>query len=115
MRRDGVCGGAPCRLTPPQSAARTSPATPAAAEETTEPDAPPPQPAATTRRPAKASADRAPKPAPLPIRTDEKAEAFECFAAGMTVRDVAAEMGLPLSTLSNWQAEWRLKRKEAAA
>jgi hypothetical protein len=33
----------------------------------------------------------------------------------MTVRDVAAEMGLPLSTLSNWQAEWRLKRKEAAA
>lgn len=53
----------------------------------------------------------------LPATQDsEKADAFACFDAGQTVRDVAADLGIPLSTLSNWHAEWKLRaRKDAAA
>lgn len=47
---------------------------------------------------------------------DPKAEAFDAFDAGQTVRAVAEDFGLPLSTLSNWQAEWKLaRRKDVAA
>lgn len=47
-----------------------------------------------------------------PARKDEKGEVFDAFDAGMTVRDASVEFGLPLSTLANWQAEWRLARKQ---
>jgi hypothetical protein len=65
----------------------------------------------------RASAHVPTKGALLPATQDsEKAEAFEAFDAGQTVRDVAADLGIPLSTLSNWHAEWKLRaRKDAAA
>jgi hypothetical protein len=55
--------------------------------------------------------------AALPAVPDEKAEVFDAFTAGQTVRDVAADFGLPLSTLSTWHAEWKLaqRQKDAAA
>lgn len=59
---------------------------------------------------AKAWAGSPRKGALLPAVPDDRAEVFEAFDGGMTVRDVAAEFGLPLSTLSNWQAEWRRER-----
>lgn len=34
-------------------------------------------------------------------------EAEECFAAGMGPRTVADQMRLPLSSVSNWHADWR--------
>jgi hypothetical protein len=57
-----------------------------------------------------------PPPIAAPVAAgDEKAEVFEAFSAGQTVRDVHADLGLPLSTLSNWHAEWRLPgRKDTA-
>lgn len=65
---------------------------------------------------AKAWAGSPRKGAMLPVtQGDDKAEAFECFDAGMTVRDVAADFGLPLSTLSMWQAEWKLRSKKDTA
>ena len=45
----------------------------------------------------------------------EKAEVFEAFDSGMSVRDAAAEFGLPMSTLANWHAEWKLRAKGAPA
>jgi hypothetical protein len=50
-----------------------------------------------------------------PAMPQDKREAFEGFDAGQTVRDVAADLGIPLSTLSNWHAEWKLARKREAA
>lgn len=67
---------------------------------------PTPEPA----RPASVSAR-----AYIPAQTDDKAEVFEAFDGGMTVRDAAADFGLPLSTLSNWHTEWKLARKATAA
>jgi hypothetical protein len=58
------------------------------------------------------------EPAPVliaPARKDEKGEVFDAFDAGMTVRDASVEFGLPLSVLANWQAEWRLARKQMDA
>lgn len=52
--------------------------------------------------------------AALPAVPDDKAEVFEAFDGGMTVRDAAAEFGLPMSTLSNWHAEWKLRAKGTA-
>lgn len=81
---------------------------PAPAEPQPEPQpAPPPAEHGST---AKAWAGSPRKGALLPAVPDDRAEVFEAFDGGMTVRDVAAEFGLPLSTLSNWQAEWRRER-----
>lgn len=53
--------------------------------------------------------------AALPAVPDEKAEVFEAFDAGATVRDVAADFGTAMSTLSNWHAEWKLARRQQEA
>jgi hypothetical protein len=53
--------------------------------------------------------------AALPAVPDEKAEVFDAFTAGQTVRDVAADFGLPLSTLSTWHAEWKLAQRQKDA
>lgn len=63
---------------------------------------------------AATSSTETPRTTP-PAPADEKAEVFEAFDAGQTVRDVAADFGVPLSVLSNWRAEWRLARKGQAA
>lgn len=79
-----------------------------------DPDEPPAQPIA-------APPDAQPRPnglgarAALPAIPPEKAEVFDAFAGGMTVRDVAAEFGIAMSTLTNWHAEWKLRTKEAAS
>lgn len=73
---------------------------------------PPPQPKDPDPAPEPVSA----APATPPISaTDEKAEVFDAFDAGQTVRDVAADFGLPLTTLGNWHAEWKLARKDQSA
>ena len=54
-------------------------------------------------------AQPAPPPAPV-TAASEKDEAFEMFAAGLTVRDVHADLGTPISTLTNWHAEWQRTR-----
>lgn len=49
-------------------------------------------------------------PPPLiePIKPgDDKADAFEAFAAGQTVRQVATDFGLPVDVVVNWHAEWK--------
>jgi hypothetical protein len=47
----------------------------------------------------------------------QKAEVFDFWAAGQSVRDAGAEFGIALSTLSTWHAEWKLaqRQKETAA
>jgi hypothetical protein len=66
--------------------------------------------------PAELRHDQAQRVPSLPARQgDEKAEAFDAFDAGQSVRDVAADTGTPLSTLSNWHAEWKLRRRGTAA
>jgi hypothetical protein len=56
----------------------------------------------------------APSPDPAPYRPpvvrageDQKAEVFDAFTAGQTVRAVAKDFDLPLSVVSTWQAEWK--------
>jgi hypothetical protein len=49
-------------------------------------------------------------PAEPPSPPDEKAEAFDLFSAGSTVRDVHADLGTAISTLANWHAEWKSTR-----
>jgi len=65
---------------------------------------------------AKAWAGTPGKGATLPVSAargdDIKAEAFEAFDRGLTVRDIAVDFGEPIATLSTWQAEWRLLRKQ---
>jgi hypothetical protein len=57
-----------------------------------------------------------PPPPPAPVVLDDKADAFDAFDAGQSVRAVHEDFGLPLSTLSNWHAEWkRTRAKEQAA
>lgn len=51
-------------------------------------------------------------PAVVTSRDDVKAEAFEAFDRDLTVRDIAADFGEPIATISMWQAEWRLLRKQ---
>lgn len=94
------------------------------ADEKVAPPPSPPHPPARASTPApdahgltvRASAHAPRKGALLAAGQDsEKAEAFEAFEAGQTVRDVAADLGIPLSTLSNWHAEWKLRTKEAAS
>jgi hypothetical protein len=53
----------------------------------------------------------------LPGEAGVKAEVFEAFDAGSNVRNVAADFGIAMSTLSNWHAEWKLaqRRQESAA
>jgi hypothetical protein len=53
-------------------------------------------------------------PEPAPYRPpvvrageDQKAEVFDAFTAGQTVRAVAEDFDLPLSVVSTWQAEWK--------
>lgn len=46
---------------------------------------------------------------------DVKAEAFDAFARGLTVRDIAADFGEPAATVSMWHAEWRLKNRVSAS
>jgi hypothetical protein len=86
---------------PATTAAEAAPHHGAEDQKAATPDAPPPATPPATPAPA----------APA----DEKAEVFDAFASGMTVRDVAAEFGLPLSVLSNWHAEWKLLTKANAA
>lgn len=45
----------------------------------------------------------------------EKAEAMELFAAGQTVRQVAADLGATISVVASWHAEWKLRRRGTAA
>jgi hypothetical protein len=79
-----------------------------------------PEPALQPEQPAP---PRAPPPrgnsqfrgASLPAVPDDKADAFQAFDAGQSVRDVHADTGLPLSTLSNWQAEWKLASRKGNA
>lgn len=82
-----------------------------------QPTAPAPEPAARPDgRIAKAWAGAPGKGATLPVAAargdDIKAEAFDAFDRGLTVRDIAADFGEPIATLSTWQAEWRLLRKQ---
>ena len=51
----------------------------------------------------------APEPEPIePVKPgDDRADAFDAFAAGQTVRQVAADFGLPVDQIVNWHAEWK--------
>lgn len=79
------------------------------------PDAqPPPRPHAQT---AAAWAGSPRKGALLPARADdEKADAFEAFASGQSVRQVAEDFGAALSVIATWHAEWKARqaKREAA-
>lgn len=50
--------------------------------------------------------------ASLPAASPMKDEAMKMFADGHTGRDVAAELGVPLSDAANWAAEYRLKNRK---
>jgi hypothetical protein len=109
---------------PPATEAEAPIATEAVPEPTPEPPpepaAPAPEPPADTRahvdqRTARASAHATKKGATLPAVQDDKADAFDAFEAGQSVRDVHADFGLPLSTLSNWHSEWKLARRQDPA
>lgn len=92
----------------PTAEAEAGTLVPAAAPEPAPPDI------STTRAPIGNAQFRG---AVLPVIPNEKAEVFDAFAAGQTVRDAAADFGIPMSTLSNWHAEWKLaqRQKESAA
>ncbi|MBU8543971.1 MULTISPECIES: helix-turn-helix domain-containing protein [Roseomonadaceae] len=53
--------------------------------------------------------------ADLPAEHPDKAEARAMFAGGGTARDIAADFGIPLATVSTWIAEWRLLARTAGA
>lgn len=40
---------------------------------------------------------------------------MDTLHALLAERDVAADFGLPLTTLGNWHAEWKLARKDQSA
>jgi hypothetical protein len=42
-------------------------------------------------------------------------EVWEAFDSGMSVRDVGADFGIPLSTLTNTHAQWQLARRKELA
>lgn len=81
----------------------------------TDPPGPAPDPEAAPEPEPQPEADRAPAVLRPPEPDPAKAEAFQLFDAGQTVRDVNADLGTPLSTLSNWHAEWKLRTKGASA
>ncbi len=56
-----------------------------------------------------------PIPAALTSAGDLKAEVFDAFDRGLSVRDIAADFGEPIAMLSAWQAEWRLRQKQGAS
>jgi DNA-directed RNA polymerase specialized sigma24 family protein len=71
-------------------------------------------------RPSRAEPACAAAPVPLsaPISAapeDTKAEVIEALNAGQTVRAIAEDFGLPISTVSNWHAEWKQRSGSAAA
>lgn len=51
----------------------------------------------------------------LPTVHPQRAEAVECFIAGMGPRAVEDELGCGLSTAANWFAEWKAEQKGKAA
>ena len=63
----------------------------------------------------RASAHNASKGAALPAANPLKAQAFECFAAGMHGRAVVDEIGCSLADASNWASEWRETQKRGRA
>lgn len=73
--------------------------------------------------PAPAATQAAPEPAPAapparpaaPAPRDDKADAFEAFDAGVTVRGYEAESGLPLGTIATWHAEWKRRSSQERA
>lgn len=106
---------APPSIDPPAASSSTAAAPAEPAEPAMQPEAPEPAQAAggaiVADRPSYAR-DRG---AVLPAVDPDKAEAFGLFDAGMTVRDAHADLGTPLSTLSNWHAEWKLRTKGESA
>jgi len=52
-----------------------------------------------------------PIPAAVTGEDEVKAEVFEAFDKGLSVRDIAADFGEPIAKLSAWRAEWSLARK----
>lgn len=52
---------------------------------------------------------------PPPAKSDDKTEAMKLLEAGMSARQVAEEMGLGLSVVSNWAAEVRARKQGKAA
>ena len=63
----------------------------------------------------RASAHNASKGATLPAANPLKAQAFECFAAGMHGRAVVDKIGCSLADASNWASEWRETQKRGRA
>lgn len=81
------------------------------------PAAPPALAAAPVENALPARHAAAPLPAVRVTAASIKEEAFEAFAQGLTVRDIAADFGEPAATVSMWHAEWKLqnKRQESLA
>jgi hypothetical protein len=63
--------------------------------------------------------DAAPAPPPPPPKETraekDKRDARSLFDGGWGGREIAADLGLPLGTVSNWVSEWRAERKGKAA
>jgi hypothetical protein len=63
--------------------------------------------------------DAAPAPEPPPPKETraekDKRDARSLFDGGWGGREIAADLGLPLGTVSNWVAGWRAERKGKAA
>jgi pyruvate/2-oxoglutarate dehydrogenase complex dihydrolipoamide acyltransferase (E2) component len=55
------------------------------------------------------------RPVAPPAKADDKKEAMQLLEAGMSARQVAEEMGLGLSVVSNWAAEVRARKQGKAA
>lgn len=76
--------------------------------------APPADPAPTSVAPAEPAPPPAVPAAPaLSFPEDPQGrEIWEAFDSGMSVRDVGADFGIPLSTLTNTHAQWTLARRK---